>query len=133
MKYAVLVCRLLLGLVFLVAGANHVVPFLPMQAIPGDAGVFATILITHKYFAVIGLLEVIGGLLLLVGRFVPLGLVILIPITVNIFLFSTLLAPQGIPVAIIVIAMELFLLFVYRNAFAGLLSAGPEVLGSPKL
>ncbi len=133
MKYAVLVVRILMGLIFLVAGANHIVPFMPMPPIPGDAGVLMTILMTHKYFAVVGLIQVIGGLLLLVGRFVPLGLTLLGPIVVNIFLI-TVMIQHGSPVlGLILIAMEAFLIFAYRFAFAGIFSAGPQVVGSPKL
>ena len=133
MKYAILVARVLLGLIFLVFGTNHIVPFLPMPPMAGDAGAFATILMVHKYFAVIGLLEVIAGLLLLVGRFVPLAITILAPIIVNILLFSALIEHGGFAIPLVVTVLELFLLFTYRMSFAGIFSAGPEVIGSPKL
>ena len=133
MKYAVLVARLLMGLIFLVFGANHIVPFLPMPPMAGDAGTFATILAVHKYFAVIGLLEVIAGLLLLVGRFVPLALTVLGPIIVNILLFSALIAHGGLAIPVLVALLEVFLIFVYRLSFMGIFSAGPEVVGSPRL
>ena len=133
MKYAILVARILLGLIFLVFGANHIVPFLPMPPLAGDAGAFATLLFVHKYFSVIGLLEVIGGLLLLVGRFVPLALTILGPIILNILMFSALIEHGGLAIPFLVTVLELFLLFVYRLSFAGIFRAGPEVVGSPKL
>ncbi len=133
MKYAVLVSRILLGLVFLIFGANHIVSFLPMPPMTGDAGTFATILFTHKYFAFIGLVEVIAGLLLLVGRFVPLALTLLGPIIVNIFLFTVLIQHGNPGLAVILILLEAFLIFAYRLAFQGIFSTGPEVLGSPKL
>lgn len=133
MKYAILVTRILLGLIFLVFGANHIVPFLPMPPMTGDAGAFATLLFVHNYFAVIGLIQVVAGLLLLVGRFVPLALTLLGPVIVNIFLFTVLIqhANPGFP--LLLIAFEAFLIFVYRLSFAGIFSAGPEVVGSPKL
>lgn len=133
MKYAILVTRILLGLIFLAFGANHIVPFLPMPPMTGDAGTFATILAVHKYFAFIGLLEVIAGLLLLVGRFVPLALTVLGPIIVNILLFSALIEQGGLAIPLLVTVLEIFLLFTYRLSFAGLFSAGPAVVGSPKL
>jgi putative oxidoreductase len=133
MKYAILVARILLGLIFLLFGANHIVPFLPMPPMSGDAGTFATILAVHKYLALVGLLEVIAGLLLLVGRFVPMALTILGPIVVNILLFSALLERGGFAIPLVVTVLELFLLFTYRLSFAGIFSAGPEVMGSPKL
>ena len=133
MKYAVLVARMLLGLIFVVFGANHIVPFLPMPAMAGDAGTFATILNVHKYLAFVGLLEVIAGLLLLVGRYVPIALTILGPIIVNILLFSALIEHGGLAIPLLVTVLELFLIFTYRLSFAGIFSAGPEVIGSPKL
>ena len=133
MKYAILVVRILMGLIFLVFGANHIVPFLPMPPMSGDAGVFATLLMVHKYFALIGLIEVIGGLLLLVGRFVPLALTLLGPVIVNIFLFTVLIQHANPAMPVVLIAFEAFLIFVYRLSFAGIFSAGPPVVGSPKL
>ncbi|MGI4756684.1 MAG: hypothetical protein ACRYGF_07540 [Janthinobacterium lividum] len=133
MKYAILIARILLGLVFLVFGINHIVPFLPQPPMVGDAGTFGTILFTHGFFRVIGLFQVIGGLLLLVGRFVPLGLTLLGPIIINIFLFTVLIQHGNPVLAIVLIAIEAFLIFAYRYAFAGIFSAGPQVTGSPKL
>jgi len=69
---------------------------------------------------VIGFLQVAGGLLLLIGRFVPLGLTLLGPVIVNILLFHIFLEPTGLPMAIVVSAIALFLLWRYRTNFAGL-------------
>lgn len=133
MRYAILGARILLGLVFLVFGANHIVPFLPMPPMQGDAGTFGTILFTHGVFRVVGLIQVIGGILLLVGRFVPLGLTLLGPIIVNIFLFTVMIQGGNPVLAIVLIALEAFLIFAYRAEFAGIFSPGPQVVGSPKL
>lgn len=133
MRYAILVARVLLGLVFLVFGANHIVPFIHMPAMPGDAGTFGTILFTHGIFRVVGLLQVIGGILLLVGRFVPLGLVLLGPIIVNILLFTVMIQGGNPVLPLVLVALEAFLIFAYRLAFAGIFSPGPQVVGSPKL
>lgn len=133
MKFAILIARILLGAVFVLFGANSIVHFLPMTPPPGDAGLYLSLLATHKYSAVVGLLQVVGGLLLLVGRFVPLGLTILGPILVNVVLFHTLFNAPGLPLGVVLLLLEAFLIFAYRQAFSGLFSAGPEVLGSPKL
>jgi putative oxidoreductase len=120
MKIAVLIARVLLGLVFLIFGINTFHPFMPMQLPPGDAGVFAGLLFTHKWFLFIGVLYIIGGLLLIIGRFVPIGLVILGPILVNILLFHVTFAPEGIVPGLVCAALELFLIYAYRAAFQGL-------------
>ena len=133
MKYAILGARLLLGIVFLVFGANKIVHFMPVALPPGDPTQFISIMAIHKWLSIVALIEIIGGLLLLVGRFVPLALTLLGPVVVNIFLFHMLLAPSGLPVSIGLVVLELFLLFAYRISFRGIFTAGPEVLGSAKV
>ena len=117
MKIAVLIARILLGLLFVVFGLNTFLHFLPMQLPPGDAGELMGLMFKHGWFTFIGLLYVIGGLLLLIGRFVPLGLVILGPIIVIILLFHITLLPQGIGIALVVAAVEIFLIYAYREHF----------------
>ncbi len=127
MRKAVLVVRILLGFVFVLFGLNGILHFMPTPPMPpGDATTFATIMATHKYMSFVALLQVIGGLLLLVGRFVPLGLTILAPILVNILLFHILLEPQGVAIGLVCTMLELFLLYAYRLSFRGLFDANPE-------
>ncbi len=132
MRYAILIARILLGLAMVAAGVMNIL-HLNKQSMPGDPGLFVSILTTHGYMTVVALVMLVGGLLLLVGRFVPLGLTLLGPVIVNIFLFHAFLAPSGLPIALLLVLIELFLIFAYRLAFRGIFSAGPEVLGSPKL
>lgn len=120
MKIAVLIARILLGLVFLVFGLNAFFHFIPMQPMPGDAGVFATFLYTHGWFLFHGILYVIAGALLLVGRYVPVALVILGPILVNILMFHITLNPGGIGMGLICSLLELFLIYAYWPAFRGI-------------
>jgi len=122
MKIATITARILLGLIFVVFGSNAFLHFLPMPPLPQNlAGEYLHAFITSGYVYAIGGLQVIGGLLLLIGRFVPLGLTILGAIIVNIWLFHLLMAPEGLPPAILVTVLELFLVWRYRDAFAGLL------------
>lgn len=125
MKYAVLIVRVLLGLAFVFFGSNIILHLMPMQAPAGNAGLFMQAVGTTGYMKVIGLLQIVGGVLLLVGRFVPLGLTLLTPIVVNILLFHLFLEPSGIPIAILTVVLDGFLLFVYRASFLGLFAADP--------
>lgn len=128
MKASILVARILLGLVFFVFGLNGLFHFLPMHPTPGDAGTFATIMAQHGYMQIVAVLQVIGGLLLLVGRYVPLALVILCPIIVNILLFHGLLTGgEGILPGLVCAILAVFLLWAYRLSFRGLFDAAPEV------
>src|SRR6266480_2034330 len=124
MKILTIIARVLLGLVFVVFGSNAFLHFLPMPPLPqGLAGEYLHAFMASGYMHVIGGLQVIGGLLLLIGRFVPLGLTILGAIIVNIWLFHLLMAPEGVPPAIVVTILELFLVWQYRDAFAGIVRA----------
>ena len=127
MKIAVVIARILLGLVFLAAGLNNIHPFKPMPPIPGDAGAMATIMYTHGWLTFHGLLEVIAGVLLIVGRYVPVGLVILGPILVNILVFHMTLMPTGIVPGLVCCALELFLIWAYWPAFRGIFTSKMEV------
>jgi putative oxidoreductase len=124
MKVATIIARILLGLTFVVFGSNIFLHFIPMPPLPAtSAGDFSRALMQSHYIYVVGLLQVIGGLLLLIGRYVPLGLTLLGPVIVNILLFHLFLEPSGLPMAIIVAALALFLLWRYRASFAGLVQA----------
>jgi putative oxidoreductase len=121
MKILVLIARILLGLVFLVFGLNGFLMFLPMGPMPsGLAGQFVTALLQSHYVLVVSALQIAGGALLLVNRYVPLGLTILGPIIVNIFLYHLLLFHRGVGIAIVVAILWGIVAFYHRRAFAGL-------------
>ena len=122
MKILIIIARILLGLVFVVFGSNAFLHFLPMPPLPqGVTGEYLHAFFASGYVYVIGGFQVIGGLLLLIGRFVALGLTILAAIIVNIWAFHLLMAPEGLPPAVVVTVLELFLVWSYRDRFAGIL------------
>ena len=132
MKYVPLASRLLLGLIFLVLGANGILHFLPMPLPTGDALTWYGIMASHGWMSFVGVVSIIGGLLLLVGRFVPLALVLLAPVIVNILLYHALLWPHGYILAIVAAVLEVILLIVYRRSFASLFVPDPTAI-TPKL
>ena len=119
MKYVIVIVRVLLGLLFVVFGLNGFLHFMgPMPEMQGHAGAFITALASSGYIYVIALLQVLGGLCLLLGaRFVPLGLTLLGPVIVNIVLFHVFLEPAGLVMSLAISAMALFLLWIYRFKF----------------
>ena len=129
MKIATLIARSLLGLIFAVFGLNIFLHFIPTPPPPeGPARDFMTALFVSNYFYVVGALQVVGGVLLLLGRWVPLGLTLLGPVIVNILCFHVLMAPAGLPMAIVVSLLALFLLWRYREHFADLVRNGGPAL-----
>ena len=121
MKYLIHISRILLGLMFAVFGSNAFLHFIPVPPMQGDAGAFMGALFHSGYIYPIAGLQVLGGLCLLAGsRFVALGLMLLGPIIVNIVLFHIFIDRSGLPIAIVVSIIALFLLWVYRYKFPAL-------------
>src|ERR1700685_2575742 len=121
MKIVALIARLLVGLVFLVFGLNGFLHFIPMGPMPtGLAGQFATVLMESHYVLFVSALQVIGGVLLLVNRYVPLGLTLLGPVIVNILLFHMLLNHTGLGLAIVVAMLWCIVAYRERQYFSGL-------------
>src|SRR5207237_10913163 len=95
MQVATIIARVFLGLIFVVFGSNAFLRFLPMPPLPqGVTGEYLHAFFASGYVYVIGGFQFIGGLLVLVGRFVPLGLTILAAIIVTILPFHILMPPD---------------------------------------
>ena len=132
MKILTIIARSLLGLIFVVFGLNAFLHFIPMPPPQGLAGDFSKALFVSHYFYVVAVLQVAGGALLLLGRFVPLGLTLLGPVIVNILLFHIFLEPSGLPLAVVVGALALFLLWANRRAFSGLIASKASNAGGQR-
>lgn len=89
-----------------------------MEMPTGDAGLFLTGLMASKYFIpLLGTFQTLCGLSLLTNRFVPMALVVLFPINLNILLFHLVLEPKGLGMGLVVLLINIFLLYAYRNQF----------------
>ena len=120
-KIATLIARILLGLVFLVFGLNGFLEFIPTGPLPsGLAGQFVTVLLQSHYALVVSAIQITGGALLLVNRYVPLALTLLGPVIVNILLYHLLLNHIGLPLAIVVAIFWGIVAFRQRQHFSGL-------------
>ncbi|TAG59391.1 MAG: DoxX family membrane protein [Cytophagales bacterium] len=121
MKTVVLVSRMLLGVIFFVFGLNAFFPFIPVPPLQGMAGNFVGALVQSGYFfPFLKTLETVGGLLLILGLFMPMVLVVLFPITLNIMLFHLFLGLEGMPIAILMLLAHLMLLYAHKNYYKGL-------------
>jgi putative oxidoreductase len=120
MKIASLIARILLGVIFLVFGLNGFLQFIHMPPPTGIAGEFFGALFGSHFYVVIFGVQTIGALLLLVNRFVPLALVLLGPVIVNIFFFHALMAPAGLPLAIVVVLLWTILAVRNKQHLAGI-------------
>lgn len=126
MKIIGIIARILLGLIFAFFGSNLLFNFLHAPMPTGTLGQLSGALYTSHYIIAVGLFQVIGGILLLVNRYVPLGLVFLGPIIVNILLVHFLMAPSGIPLACVVALLWALVYWRHRSAFRGIYWAKME-------
>ena len=127
MKIAAMVARYLLGLMFLVFGANMFLHFIPMGPMPaGLAGQFSAALFAAHYFYVVGAIMVISAILFLVNRFVGLGLTLLGPVLFNILLFHLLMAPASIGMGAFATLLWLLVAWQHRRVFERLFAARLE-------
>jgi hypothetical protein len=121
MKVVVLIARILLGLIFAFFGSNMLFHFLPNPPIPpGPLKDFTTVLAVTHYDAMVGFFQLLGGLLLIVNRYVAVGLIILAAILVNIFTTHILVMHGGFAVPIFVAFLWLLVFWRHRSAFSGI-------------
>jgi putative oxidoreductase len=131
MKISATVARILLGLVFSASGLsgflliNH-----PPPAPPGLAGDFQAVFFRSYWVLFVDGVELIGGVLLLANRFVPLALALLAPVIANIIVFHVTMAPLGLPVALVVTLLWSVVAARFRTSFAPLFVARPHLEGA---
>lgn len=123
MKIVTVIVRILLGLIFFVFGLNKFYPFIPGQLPAGVAGQFMGALVSTKYLMVVGAFETVGGLLLLINRYVPLALCLLGPVIVNVIIVGVLMTSQALGPGLVVAALWLILFLRFRSSFSGIFQA----------
>ena len=120
MKITSHIARILLGVLFLTFGLNGFLHFIPLPPPSGLAGQFLGALFVSHYLVPVFLLQVVGGALLLANRYVPAALVLLGPVVVNIFLYHSFLAPEGLPLATVALVLWIGAFLGSRRAFFGI-------------
>src|SRR3984893_8307312 len=120
MRIASVIGRYLAGVLFLVMWLSGFLNFIPFPPPTGVAAQFMGDLYVSHYLWVIFAFQVVGGLLLLVNRYVPLAVALLAPVLVNILTFHVLMAPAGLPLALFVAVLWAAIFIEVRPAFSGL-------------
>ncbi len=127
MKFVIIGARVILGLLFVVSGLNGFFQFMANPEMNETITAFMMALGGTGYFMiVVKLVEVTSGLMILTGRFLPLGLILLAPVSVHIFFAHLFLDQAGLPMAIVIIVLQLFLAWAYRDSYSGILQAKAE-------
>lgn len=126
MKTTVLISRIILGALYLVFGLDYFLHFIPYQPPlhTGAAGIFKAGLIASGYFYPMQkTLQVLGGLSLLANRYAVFSAVVLFPISLNVFLFHTILVPSGWLMGVLLLVPNLLLGYGYRKYYKAMFIA----------
>lgn len=124
MKIAIIIVRLLTGLIFLFASIIVLFNLMPQPEMKGNAKLFMDGLMATGYFmTLLKITELVCGIAFVSGRFVPLATVVIFPVTLNILCYHAFVAPEGLPVAIPLMLGNLFLAYACRNNYKTLLAA----------
>ncbi|MEO6034543.1 MAG: DoxX family protein [Verrucomicrobiota bacterium] len=124
MKIAVIVVRILLGLLFVFSSVVVLFKLVPQPELKGAVKTFMKGIEASVYLLpFIKITELVCGLAFLVGRFVALATVMIFPIVLNIFFYHLFLAREGLPVAVALLAANLFLAYAYRKSYVPMLAA----------
>lgn len=124
MKIAVIIVRVLMGLMFLFSSVVVLFKLVPQPELTGNIKIFMDGVTASVYMlTMIKVIELICSVAFLSGRFVPLATVVIFPITVNILMFHIFVGPEGLPVAILLMLGNLFLAWYYRDKYKALFVA----------
>ena len=114
------IVRILLALILLAFGLNKLLPtpFIPLPTPPEKAMSFMTSLGETGYvLKLVGIMEILIGILLLLKKWVPFALILLVPISLNILLFHLFLDTSGIAGAIVVAILNGILIYKHWKAY----------------
>ncbi len=117
------IIRIVFGVFCLVFGLNKFIGFIPLPPIEGDGGELMRIYAQSGFMKFIGILEIVFGLLLIIGKYIPLATTVLGAIMVNALVFHLLHDLGGAPGAIVGCMLTLAVTFGYREQFRGLFTA----------
>ncbi len=113
------VVSLLFGLMFINAGLNKFFNYMPMpkdmpESMMKVMGAFMTI---SWLMPLVGVAEILGGILVIPTKYRALGAIIIFPIMIGILLTNIVSAPSGIPLSIVLLAINLWIIIENRAKY----------------
>ncbi|MDL2141775.1 MULTISPECIES: DoxX family membrane protein [Flavobacterium] len=118
MKIATIIVRVLIGLLLLFASLSFFFKLAPEPETTGDFKAFNMGLVASTYLLPLAKsIELLCGIAFVTGRYVTLANILILPITVNILFINYFLAPQGLPLAILLFLANLFLIYRYWDNY----------------
>ena len=127
MKIASHIAATLLGLMFIMASVMVLFKLGPTPPAPPEGSLpahFMAAFAPTGYMHFVKVIELLGGLMVIIPRTRNIGLLFLGPVIINIIAFHVFVAGDGVkdPMLIGIIVLALFLLWVERKAFACLVT-----------
>ena len=124
MKIVVIIARVLLGAMFVFAGLNGFFLWAkPAQMPTGLPGQFMDVYFKSHWVWLVAGCQLLAGALLLIGRYVTLGLVILGPVLVNILTYHITMDPPGIVPGVVCTILWAIVAWSARRNLAGIFAA----------
>lgn len=124
MKIATIIIRTLIGFLLLFASVSFFLKLTPEPVATGDFKAFQIGLVASAYLMPLAkAIELICGLAYIIGRYVALANIMILPVTLNILLVNIFMAPENLPIGIFVFAGNLFLIIRYWENYKPLFKA----------
>ena len=128
MKIVSVIARYLLGLIFTVFGLNGFLNFIHQPPPTNPVAIQFLVAVSASHFAAFFFaVQLIGGLLLLSGFFVPLALTVLAAELYNILAFHLTMLPATIGPALVACVLWVLVFLQYRSSFVSVLAVKPVV------
>lgn len=118
-KKILLVASILFGLMFINSGLNKFFNYMPMpKDVPGNMMKVMTAFMEIGWLMpLVAVAEIAGGLLFITNKFRALGAIIIFPVMVGIILTNIITAPSGLPLALVLFAIEIWVIIENREKY----------------
>ena len=118
-KKIIFVLSLLFGLMFINAGLNKFLNYMPVPAdLPEKMQkMMAAFMEIGWLMPLVGFAEIIGGILFIIPKTRALGAIIIFPVMIGILLTNCLVAPSGLPIALVLLAINVWVIFENRQKY----------------
>ena len=122
-KKILFVLCLLVGLLFINSGLTKFFNYMPMpKDMPEDSmKMFGAMGQIKWLIPLIGVAEIVGGILFIIPKFRALGALVLFPVLVGILLTHFTIAPEGLLIPLVMTAIFIWALFDNREKYLALI------------
>ncbi len=120
----VLVVSILFGLLFINSGLNKFFNYMPMpEDLPQETLDLMGVMMEFGWLMpLVAAVEIVAGVLFMIPRYRALGAVMILPVMVGIVLTHIVNVPSGLPMALVLFAINLWVLIENRAKYAALIA-----------